>query len=62
MGDWNRWALRTLRISSPLPLIAGLAALLQGLLTAGVLLLLMSAVMFGFGKPRDSEQPPREHE
>jgi len=57
MKTWEWFALRTMRVSSPLPLIAGVAALVQGLIPAGVVLALMAAVMYGFGR-RAAREPP----
>ena len=45
--EW--FALRTMRVFSPLPLIAGLASLVQGWVAVAAVLLLMAAVMYGFG-------------
>jgi hypothetical protein len=55
MGDWNRIAFRMLRIYSPLPLILGLAALVQGWVAGGAVLFVMAIVMYGFGKPRRTD-------
>lgn len=55
MGDWNWFVLRMLRIYSPLPLILGLAALVQGWVAAGAVLAVMAIVMYSFGKPRRTD-------
>jgi hypothetical protein len=57
MSKWDWFGFRMLRVFSPLPLIAGLAAFVQGWVAAGVVLVIMSALMYGFGR-RAPRQPP----